>query len=84
MMVVRSRGIQLTIVRVPLMRVSDHRLGDYDLELAIRLPFLRPDKIKRLSWEPARAQRGSLSPFVFITGSIRDRVSACNPGIFHD
>jgi hypothetical protein len=34
-MVCARRGIQLTIVRVPLMRVSDHRLGDYDLELAI-------------------------------------------------
>ena len=40
------RGIQLTIVRVPLMRVSDHRLGDYSLETGDRLPFLRPDKIK--------------------------------------
>jgi hypothetical protein len=31
------------------MRVSDHRFGDYDLETGDRLPFLRPDKIKRLS-----------------------------------
>jgi hypothetical protein len=28
------------------MRVSDHRLGDYDLGTGDRLPFLRPDKIK--------------------------------------
>jgi hypothetical protein len=45
-MVCARREIQLTIVRVPLMRVSDHRLGDYDLETGDRLPFLRPDKIK--------------------------------------
>jgi hypothetical protein len=34
------------MVRVPLMRVSDHRLGDYDLGTGDRLPFYKPDKIK--------------------------------------
>jgi hypothetical protein len=63
------------------MPVSDHRLGDYDLGTGDRLPFLRPDKIKRLS-KLCKDVRGDLWEFISYPYIEEGRVciKICVPG----